>query len=115
MDCQSELKRKCFKKDVFTCDTILNTIHNHGYSIQDLAVLQMDVEGFEKILLEGFFAEVPKEYLPPVINFESRVLKPRGELESVFQLLRQNGYGIHEKRVDTLAILGAQGLLLDNL
>jgi len=38
----------------------------------------MDVEGFEKILLEGFFAEVPKEYLPPVINFESRVLKPRG-------------------------------------
>ena len=73
---------------------------------------------WKKIHLEGFFAKkVPKEYylLLPVINFESRVLKPRGELESVFQLLRQNGYGIHEKRVDTLAIIGAQGLLLDNL
>ena len=87
----------------------------YGLSIKDLVVLQLDVEGYEKNFLEGFFAEVPKEYLPPVINFESRILKGRGHLDSLFDLLRKNGYGIHQKRVDTLALLDAQGLLLNNL
>jgi hypothetical protein len=30
-------------------------------------------------------------------------------LQSVYALLREKGYSIHEKRVDTLALLGVPG------
>ncbi len=86
---------------------------SEGLSSGHAVVLQMDVEGFENQMINGYLDEIPPEHYPAVINFESRVLKKRGQLDAVFDKLREKGYGIHEKRVDTLALWGAQGLLLD--
>ena len=62
-------------------------------------------------MLEGFLSdrsalELP---LPPVIHFESRILKARGQLDAMYTLLRSKGYSLHEKRVDTLCLLGFEG------
>ncbi len=117
MDCgkQNNFKAQCFVKETYTCGTITEALRSEGLSSEHMVVLQIDVEGFEEQMINGYLDEIPPEHYPAVINFESRVIKRRGQLDTIFKNLRDKGYGIHEKRVDTLALLGAQGLLLDNL
>ena len=110
MECDSAAKRKCFKASPFVCTTIREALHGVGLTPRDVVALQMDVEGYEKMMIEGYFGEIGEDELPPIINFESKVLRGRGQLEDVERLLKEKGYGVHLKHVDALAILGAQGL-----
>ena len=41
---------------------------------EHIAMLQIDIEGYEYILLDGVFREIPDNYLPPVIHFEHKVM-----------------------------------------
>ena len=126
MDCSRDVvaeEGSCFTKSQLKCGTVeraLQVKNNVDTAIssssssmlsENVMVLQVDVEGFEQQVLEGFIADRSKLQLPlpPVIHFESRILKARGQLDAVYALLRSKGYSIHEKRVDTLCLLGFQG------
>jgi hypothetical protein len=111
MDCSRNVVEKgaCFTKSQLECGTIKQS--TPSFLSANLMVLQVDVEGFEQQVLEGFLQERVEASLPlpPVIHFESRILRTRHTLEPLNQLLRSYGYSLHEKRVDTLCILGYEG------
>jgi hypothetical protein len=96
---------KCFTQSSFECGTIQQAIQRSNIQ-QDsrIMVLQIDVEGFETQVLQGYFSE--STHRPPVINFENKILRQRKQLDELHALLKGQGYSIHEKRVDTLALLG---------
>jgi len=82
---------------------------------QDIAILQIDIEGYEYILLEGLLKEVPDDRLPPIIHFEQKVMirldkmHPLEEgsntrLEMAKNLLEEKGYVFIEEKEDILAI-----------
>ena len=101
----------CFTRSEFDCGKIVNGgLSNLNLLPSQIAVLQIDVEGFEKQVLEGFFSEIddPSHY-PPVINFENKILLGRKILQPVYDLLRNKGYSLHEKRTDTLCLLDHKG------
>ena len=119
MDCNRAVIKtgSCFTQSQLKCGTVEQALRskNHAnddsFLSQNIIVLQVDVEGFEQQVLEGFLKDrlsmnLP---LPPVIHFESKILKTRRKLEPVYALLRSKGYSIHEKYVDTLCLLGFQG------
>mmetsp|Transcript_18352 Transcript_18352/g.38487 ORF Transcript_18352/g.38487 Transcript_18352/m.38487 type:complete len:179 (+) Transcript_18352:622-1158(+) len=127
MECDVEWKQKCFIPTYFICTSIEVALEGVGLHPRDVLVLQIDVEGFEKEILEGYFLEIEdimkeeKEkvkrgtydanYYPPVINFENKVLKKRGQYKEMEAWLKGMGYGIFPERLDTLAVyLGGDNL-----
>ena len=101
---------ECFVRSEFDCSKIIDGgLSNLGLKASQIAVLQIDVEGFEQQVLEGFFSELDGKNYPPVINFENKVLMTRKQLQPVYDLLKSKGYSLHEKRVDTLCLLGHVG------
>jgi hypothetical protein len=106
---KDSLFAKCFTQSTFECGTIQQAIQKISKFDGDshVMVLQIDVEGFETQVLEGYFNETT--HRPPVVNFENKVLRGRGQLDKLHTFLKNQGYTIHEKRIDTLALLGYQG------
>ena len=79
----------------------------------NIAMLQIDIEGYEYLLFEGFFGETPDHLLPPVIHFEQKVMKyqdgrfPMGNmsrLDSAISSMRSKGYVLYDEGEDYLAI-----------
>ena len=80
-----------------------------GLTASDIAILQLDVEGAEKEILEGYLKETPEEEYPPVLHFEIKVLKSHlGVDEEVLTMLESFGYKIiyNPGDADALAVLG---------
>mmetsp|Transcript_31507 Transcript_31507/g.65807 ORF Transcript_31507/g.65807 Transcript_31507/m.65807 type:complete len:119 (-) Transcript_31507:427-783(-) len=77
-----------------------------------IAMLQIDTEGYEGILLPKLLQELKEHNYqwPPVIHFESKILRRwrhKGndqQLETIYNLLRSHGYFILEGIEDDLAI-----------
>ena len=107
---------QCVVQDPLPCSSIVNLLRERNLSTENIAMLQVDIEGYEYILLEGFFKEIPDESLPPIIHFEHKVMKVQDEkyplegnssrLESVTDILLARGYVLHDQGEDYLAIKG---------
>ena len=134
------LKRKCFTESLFACGSIQSALERLHITNPNkyMSVLQMDVEGYEKELLSGYFSyyggrssstssttttsvlyssssssssTTLTSLPPPVINFESKVLLRRKQLQYVSNLLQSSyGYTLYTAKggIDTLAILQQQ-------
>jgi hypothetical protein len=109
MECGREVNKQCFVRSEFLCGRIAEAMENVHVHPSQVAVLQIDVEGFERQTLEGFFDEISPSDYPPAINFENKILKRRKQLEPLYKLLRSKGYSLHEKPTDTLCLLGYKG------
>jgi hypothetical protein len=115
LSCPIERNRKqCFKVVQLPCGTIGAALDQVGVDSGDLAVLQIDVEGFETPILEGFFSETAREHYPPIIHFELRILMERRQADPLLKLLRNHGYGVRYKQGanDALALLGAEDFIV---
>ena len=107
---------QCVIQDPLPCSSITNLLRERNLSTKDIAMLQIDIEGYEYILFEGFFKEIPDESLPPIIHFEQKVMKEQDQknplkggssrLGSVTDMLSTRGYVIHDEGEDYLAIRG---------
>lgn len=77
-------------------------------------MLQIDIEGYEYVLLDGFLKELPVEKLPPIIHFEHKVMKYQDKtyplndgtnrLNTAKTLLINSGYVLHDEGEDYLAV-----------
>lgn len=106
--CYQRLRNPCFKMESYPCSTISMALADIGLSAKHIAVLQLDVEGAEMEILEGFLSETSPSDYPPIIHFEVKILKGSlGAEEQTFRMLRTRGYQIHYDTgdEDALAIL----------
>ena len=77
-----------------------------------IAILQIDTEGYEGILLPNLFREWEQHelILPPVIHYESKIMRKwlrKGKnnvLQQIHDTLEDKGYIIYQGREDDLAI-----------
>ena len=77
-------------------------------------MLQIDIEGYEYILLDGLFKEIPDESLPPVIHFKHKVMKDQdmvhplvnrtSRVDHTKELLSSRGYHFYDEGEDYLAL-----------
>jgi hypothetical protein len=77
---------------------------------EHIAMLQIDIEGYEYILLDGVFREIPDNYLPPVIHFEHKVMfdmdkkhplvNRTSRLHHVMELMMSKGYQLYDENED---------------
>ena len=108
LDCVSKQKtrfRECIVEDKLACGPIKQALVQHGLPTNAISFLQVDVEGFEVAVLEGFFSEFEPHEYPPVIHFESKILHSRGRLPAVLEFLKERGYQSFQGRVDTTSLL----------
>lgn len=106
--CNQRLQNPCFKMEPRPCSTIGTALTDIGLSAKDVAVLQLDVEGAEMEILEGYLSEILPSNYPPIIHFEAKILKESlGMDKQTFEMLRSHGYHIRYKSgdADALAIL----------
>lgn len=117
---------KCILKDPLPCGPVKKLMYDRAPYMPEntlVAMVQIDVEAYEYILLEGLLHDL--DPLPPVIHFENKVMKnldrkkplESGEnrLQMAFDSLTKVGYQIYEEGEDTLAFLlppGIQSTLL---
>ena len=106
----------CVVQDPVPCTSIVNLLRERNISNTDnIAILQVDIEGYEYILLEGFFKEIADESLPPIIHFEHKTMmhwdkkrplegEDSSRLGSVTELLTGRGYVLINVGEDYLAI-----------
>ena len=76
-----------------------------------IAILQVDIEGYEYILFAGLMDELADESLPLVIHFERKVMlyadKRNGtttRVAGLIELLRKRGYAVYDDGEDLLAL-----------
>ena len=106
--CNFRLRNPCFKNEKYPCSTISMALKDVGLSPGNIAILQLDVEGAEQDILDGFLRETPKRSYPPIIHFEIKVLKSHLFAdEQVLNSLKFHGYEIYftPGDADALAIL----------
>lgn len=112
---------KCVTKDPLPCGPVKKLVQERAPYLPDdlfIAMVQIDVEAYEYILLEGLVKDLNP--LPPIIHFENKVMRnlDRKEplksgdkrLELAFEALRNVEYQIYEEGEDTLAFLLPDGL-----
>jgi len=78
------------------------------------ALGEIDIEGYEYILLDGMIMEMPDESLPPVIHFEHKVMIEQdrkqplinrtSRMDHVIELLGSLGYHFYDEGEDYLAL-----------
>jgi hypothetical protein len=109
---------ECIVVDHVSCGTIRDLLeHQWGsdaaqQALSNLMVLQVDVEGYEELLLPAVMREADSRgvQLPPVIHYESKIVKywdrrdKSSRLSTIRNALRGRGYYIHEDLEDDLAI-----------
>ena len=104
----------CILQDPLPCNSLATLLAENFVPSEDIAMLQIDIEGYEYILLDGLFKETPHKSLPPVIHFEHKVMKEQDErhplvnrtsrLDSTKELLRSRGYQFYDEGEDYLAL-----------
>lgn len=104
----------CIVQDPLPCYTIDRSVHQWGLEFSDIAMLQIDVEGFELNIFKCMVELIARNSLPPVIHFEVKVLQERDRntntttYEQLLQTLKGAGYTLFDDGEDAL------GLLLSN-
>ena len=78
-------------------------------------MVQIDIEGYEYILLEGFMKELPDHLLPPIIHFERKVMEyqdnvypleeGKKRLKMSEDVMKSKGYALHLEGGDFLEIM----------
>lgn len=120
--------KECFVRVKVRCGTVLDLFRHRLGSVEAasrIAILQIDTEGYEAILLPNLIQEfeTTSEHkrdkdnlnnvyfeLPPVVHYESKILRKwlrRGKnnaLQTIHDMLKERGYIIFEGGEDDLAI-----------
>lgn len=105
----------CVLQDPLPCSSMVDLLSERSVPIQHVAILQIDIEGYEYALLEGFFNEMSDHsLLPPIIHFEHKVMRnedtqnplngTKSRMEIVQELLENEGYILKDESEDYLAI-----------
>jgi hypothetical protein len=103
----------CVLKDPLPCSSLVNLLSERFVPAENIVMLQIDIEGYEYILLEGIVKEIPDKFLPPVIHFETKVMigqdstfpiNGTSRMARVEQLLGSKGYVLYDEGDDCLAI-----------
>ena len=103
----------CVLQDPLPCSSINNLLKQKNVSPEHISVLQIDIEGYEYILIKGLIEDIQDESLPRIIHFEHKVMKNEdiqnplnvsSRLEVVSTMLTGRGYILHDQGEDYLAI-----------
>jgi len=104
----------CILQDPLPCNSLEKLLSDHFVPAEHIAMLQIDIEGYEYILLDGMFKEIPDESLPPVIHFEHKVMKDQdmthplvnrtSRVDHTKELLSSRGYHFYDEGEDYLAL-----------
>jgi len=104
----------CILQDPLPCSSITNLLSKKSISSENIAILQIDIEGYEYVLFNHFLKEIPEENLPPIIHFEHKVMKEQDKLKplednesrlgTVTSMLHNKGYKLHDQGEDYLAV-----------
>ena len=105
----------CVLRNPLPCGSIQKLLLSKKLPSENIAILQIDIEGYEYILLEGFLKSTQSSReLPPIIHFEHKVMKhqdikfplvdSKSRLGVVKDLLLSNGYKLHDEGEDYLAV-----------
>jgi hypothetical protein len=68
MECGREVNKECFVRSEFLCGRIAEAMESVHVHPSRVAVLQIDMEGFERQTLEGFFDEISPSDLTKTIE-----------------------------------------------
>eukprot|EP00586_Coscinodiscus_wailesii_P020484 CAMPEP_0172505758 /NCGR_PEP_ID=MMETSP1066-20121228/188763_1 /TAXON_ID=671091 /ORGANISM="Coscinodiscus wailesii, Strain CCMP2513" /LENGTH=349 /DNA_ID=CAMNT_0013282491 /DNA_START=56 /DNA_END=1105 /DNA_ORIENTATION=- len=105
IECERQWLQKCYVKDSLVCSTVGAAIKVLSILPSDVSVLQIDVEGYEAVVLTNYLNITSPSDYSPVIHFENKILIGRNQYEPVQSLLKSKGYELYESRTDTLALL----------
>jgi hypothetical protein len=102
----------CIIQDKVDCGSIQNLLTSKfGFPDKPpIAMLQIDVEGYEKVLIPGMLNEFDSTTWPPIIHFEHKVLRERdiqNDWDHAIKLndaLQKRGYDLYDQGEDILAI-----------
>lgn len=102
----------CIIQDKVKCGPVSALLHKTGLPVATpIAILQVDVEGYEYMLLPGLLNELPDHMLPLVIHFEHKVMRHKDQKNGtttraadVNELLRKYGYVLYDQDYDYLAL-----------
>mmetsp|Transcript_21014 Transcript_21014/g.32043 ORF Transcript_21014/g.32043 Transcript_21014/m.32043 type:complete len:397 (+) Transcript_21014:69-1259(+) len=105
---------QCILNDTLPCNSLVKLLADNFVPTEHIAMLQIDIEGYEYILLDGMFKEIPDESLPPVIHFEHKVMKYQdmthplvnrtSRVDHTKELLSSRGYHFYDEGEDYLAL-----------
>lgn len=97
----------CILQDPLPCNSLEKLLSDHFVPAEHIAMLQIDIEGYEYILLDGMFKEIPDESLPPVIHFEHKVMQDQdmthplvnrtSRVDHTKELLSSRGYHFYDE------------------
>jgi len=104
----------CILQDPLPCSSLMNLLSGNFVPSEHIAMLQIDIEGYEYILLDGMLKEMPDSSLPPVIHFEHKVMIDQDEkhplvnrtsrIDHTKGLLSSRGYYLYDEGEDYLAL-----------
>eukprot|EP00978_Attheya_sp_CCMP212_P032489 scaffold127181_cov39-Attheya_sp.AAC.1 len=102
----------CIIQDKVDCSCIQNILTSKfGFPDKPpIAMVQIDVEGYEQILIPGMLNEFDSTTWPPIIHFEHKMLRNRdinNDWDRAIKLndaLRKRGYYLYDQGEDILAI-----------
>ena len=105
---------ECILNDTLPCNSLVKLLSDNFVPTEHIAMLQIDIEGYEYILLDGMLKEMPDESLPPVIHFEKKVMHHQDKmhplrnrtsrLDHTKELLSSRGYHLFDEAEDYLAL-----------
>jgi len=119
LDCQHsntpyKKNSECIVNDTLPCNSLVKLLSDNFVPAEHIAMLQIDIEGYEYILLDGMLKEMPDESLPPVIHFEKKVMHHQDKmhplrnrtsrLDHTKELLSSRGYHLFDEAEDYLAL-----------
>lgn len=103
----------CVLQDPLPCSSVGGLLRRKNVKLENIAMLQIDIEGYEYVLIEGFMKEVTDASLPPIIHFEHKVMRKldmkahsniTSRLDGVMDLLTGRGYVLYDEGEDYLAV-----------
>jgi len=104
----------CIIQDPLPCAPVGETVEKHGLPQRGVAMVQIDVEGYEAVIIPNMLKDTAKDDLPPIIHFEHKVMYEKDRLNGTttrmndtFAILENAGYKLYDQGEDTLALLVA--------
>lgn len=104
----------CIVQEPLPCNSLVKLLSDRFVPAGYIAMLQIDIEGYEYILLDGMIKEIPDRSLPPVIHFEHKVMKDQdarhplvnrtSRMDQVKEMLGSRGYHFYDEGEDYLAL-----------
>eukprot|EP00544_Gedaniella_sp_CCMP2646_P013105 CAMPEP_0202500128 /NCGR_PEP_ID=MMETSP1361-20130828/32038_1 /ASSEMBLY_ACC=CAM_ASM_000849 /TAXON_ID=210615 /ORGANISM="Staurosira complex sp., Strain CCMP2646" /LENGTH=361 /DNA_ID=CAMNT_0049132493 /DNA_START=29 /DNA_END=1114 /DNA_ORIENTATION=- len=102
---------KCIVQDSIICGSIATLLQEQvQLPSSNIAMLQLDVEGYEYEIISGLLDDLDDHSLPPVIHFENKVMREQDIKKNgttaldANTFLRSRGYILYDRGEDTLAL-----------